>query len=182
MKTILRLSASAALLACLIAPAHAADGWTFLPISKPGFKMEPVLALTVNSTEPANGSSATGWGIDANFNCGLIQSPGNRMRTHLNISHSSKGGDSTNAFELSPRYTVPLSGVASFGVGPSLAVFNVTQGNTDKTLYGIGLAAGLNYRIGQIYAGFDVRYHSTSAKDGIDYDPTTIGVKVGFAF
>jgi hypothetical protein len=182
-KTILRLSAAAALLGALIAPAQAAGGWTFLPgLNDPGFKFAPTLALTANSNKPDRGSSATGYGIDLNFNCALIQSPDQRIRTHLNISHTSKDGQTVNAFELSPRYTIPLGAGLSVGVGPSLALFRADAGSGNKNLFGAGVATGMNYNVGAFYTGFDLRYHSTKAKDGVDYDPTSIGVKVGVNF
>src|SRR5574343_579422 len=102
------LLAAAALLGALItAPAHAA-GWRFLPITDAGFKLEPSAALTVNSNKPNDGDRATGYGLDLNFNCGLIQDPDQRMRTHLNISRTTWDNASVNAFELSPRYTIPM--------------------------------------------------------------------------
>lgn len=182
-KTILRLSTAAALLGALIAPAQAASGWTFLPIlNDPAFKLAPTLALTANSNKPDQGGSATGYGIDFNFNCGLLQSPDQRMRTHVNLSHTSKDGTTVNAFELSPRYTIPLGAGLSVGIGPSLAAFKVEGGSVSKNLFGVGVATGMNYSAGAFYTGFDLRYHSTGAKDGVDYDPTSIGVKVGINF
>lgn len=176
------LLAAAALLGALItAPAHAA-GWRFLPITDAGFKLEPSAALTVNSNKPNDGDRATGYGLDLNFNCGLVQDPDQRMRTHLNISRTTWDNTSVNAFELSPRYTIPLGNGLSVGVGPSLGLFKVEGGGVSKNLFGAGFATGLNYRVGQIYTGFDLRYHSTSAKEGVDYDPTSIGVKVGLNF
>ena len=70
----------------------------------------------------------------------------------------------------------------SVGVGPSLGLFKVEGGGVSKNLFGVGFATGLNYRVGQIYTGFDLRYHSTGAKENVDYDPTSIGVKVGLNF
>jgi hypothetical protein len=182
MKTTLRLSAVAALLAISSLHAQAADGWTWLPILSPGYKAEPTLALSVASTKPAKGSEATAWGIDFNFNCGLIQSPDQRIRTHFNVSHSSEGAAKTTAFELSPRYTVPMGGGWSAGAGPSLGLFKVENGSVSKNLFGAGLAAGVNYRVGQFYTGLDLRYHATSAKNGVDLDPTTVSLKAGVNF
>ena len=83
---------------------------------------------------------------------------------------------------MSPRYTIPLGDGLSVGIGPSLALFKVDGGGVSKSLFGAGVATGLNYRVGQLYTGLDLRYHSTSAKDGVDYDPTSIGLKVGINF
>ena len=81
-----------------------ADGWKFAPLlTDKSFKLEPTVAVTVNSVDPdmAGAKTATSYGIDFNFNCGLLQDPQNRMRTHLNISSSDKDGVEVMAYELS---------------------------------------------------------------------------------
>ena len=182
MKTFTLSSLAALSLFALSVPVQAA-GWTILPIvSDPAFKLEPTVALTLNAVKPDRASSASGAGLELNFNCGLLQSPDQRMRTHLNISRTDKNGTQATAIELSPRYTVPLGDGLSVGVGPSLGVFKVDNGITSKDLFGIGVAAGINYRAGQFFAGADVRYHSTTEKSGLDWDPTTVGMKVGVNF
>jgi len=180
MKKIAALSLLAAVLA---APAaQAAEGLTFLPITKPGFQFAPTVALTINSTDPAHGPSADAWGVDVNFNCGLVQTADRRMRTHLNISQSDTHGVKVTGYELSPRYTVPFGDGMSAGVGPSLAMFTIDSG-ASTTQYGIGLAAGVNYRQGKFYAGADLRIHSTGSTSGFAaYDPTSLGLKVGINF
>jgi hypothetical protein len=172
----------AASLAALSATAHA-EGWRFVPgFTEQGFKFDPSLAATVNYVDPRNQSSDTGFGVDFNFNCALIQDSQNRMRTHLQIGRISDSGLKANAFELSPRYTVPLQGGLSFGVGPSLALYQVEMPGYDKNLYGIGLAAGVNYRSGAWYFGADARYHDTQSKGGVNFDNFTLGVKAGINF
>jgi hypothetical protein len=174
----------AAALAAAAVPALA-EGWRFAPLfSDPGFKLEPTVALTVASVDPKEGDSATSYGVDINFNCGILQDPQNRMRTHINIHQADEDGTQATAFELSPRYTVPLGNGLSVGVGPSLGAFKVKvdAAGFDETYFGIGLAAGVNYRLGKFYAGADVRYHATGEKQGVDYDHTTAGVKLGMNF
>ncbi|MEY2687290.1 MAG: hypothetical protein RL375_1488 [Pseudomonadota bacterium] len=176
--------AAALSLGALFAPAAHAEGWQFLPLlSDASFKFEPTLALTVNRLAPDQGDSATAYGLDLNFNCALLQSPDKRIRTHLNMSGTDEGGVKTTAFELSPRYTMPVGMPGlSLGVGPSLAVFKVEAAGTSSNLTGVGLAGGINYRAGAFYVGADVRMHSTSAKNGVDLDPVTWGLKAGFNF
>lgn len=177
------LAPTALALATLIAPAAQAQGWQFLPIlNDPNFKLEPTLALTGNQIKPDQGSSRDAWGLDANFNCGLVQTPDKRVRTHINLGSSDEGGVKTTSFELSPRYTVPMGQGLSVGAGPSLALFKVEAAGTSRTLSGIGAAAGVNFRQGAFYAGADLRVHATSAKQGTDLDPVTVGFKVGMNF
>ncbi|MEY4751225.1 MAG: hypothetical protein RIQ60_3439 [Pseudomonadota bacterium] len=183
----LKIAAAALSLGALLAPVAAqAQGWQFLPLlNDPGYKPEPSVALTVDRVDPGQGSSVDAYGLDVNVNCGLIQSPDKRIRTHINLSASDDAGVKTSNFELSPRYTLPLAGMPglSLGAGPSLGLFKVqASGAASRTLTGVGLAAGINYRSGAFYAGADLRKHSTSAKDGVDLDPLTWGVKVGVNF
>ena len=184
-KTTALLSASLVALCAFAAPAAqaAGNGWQWLPaVNDPSWKPEASVAVTGNRTDPGTGPSATGWGVDVNLNCGLVQSPDNRIRTHVNISHTNKNGTSVNAFELSPRYTVPLGDGLSAGVGPSVGAFQVSTPGNDRTLLGMGAAAGMNYRAGALYTGFDIRYHATTSRSGVDYDPLTFGAKVGINF
>lgn len=162
-----------------------ADGWRLFPIfTDSALKFEPTLALTVNRVDPDEAGSqvATAYGIDFNFNCGLIQDPQNRIRTHLNISRSEKNGVEVTGYELSPRYTVPLGGGWSAGVGPSLAIFDLETATAKSSYSGLGLAAGVNYRAGAYYAGADLRYHGTDNKHSADYDNLALGIKVGVNF
>jgi hypothetical protein len=179
-----RLLAPAALAVfTLCAPAAHAEGWQFLPLlNDPSFKLEPTVALTGARVDPKQGATSNAWGLDLNFNCGLLQSPDKRMRTHINLTSSDEQGVKTTGFELSPRYTVPMAGGFSVGVGPSLALFKVEAAGLSRTLSGLGAALGVNFRAGAYYAGADLRVHATGAKDGVDYDPTTLGFKVGVNF
>ena len=160
-----------------------ADGWRFAPLlTDQSFKLEPSIALTANSMDPKDGASNTSAGFDFNFNCGLLQDPQNRMRTHINIGHSNDDGVNVNAFELSPRYTIPMGQGLSVGVGPSLAVYKVSGSGYDETLLAAGVAAGINYRAGALFLGADVRYHNTEEKQGADFDNWTVGLKAGVNF
>lgn len=181
-----KIALAVATVATLVATTSVfADGWRVMPVlSDSKLKFEPTLALTVNSVDPDERgvSAATAYGIDLNFNCGLIQDPQNRIRTHLNVSRSDKAGLEVMAYELSPRYTVPLGNGVSVGVGPSLAVFNLESAGYNESHIGLGLAAGVNVRMGQFYAGADLRYHDTNTKRGVDYDSLSLGAKVGINF
>ncbi len=170
-------------LATLSFAANAADGWRFAPIlNDKNLKLAPSVALTANRVDPRTGSGENAWGLDFNFNCGLIQDPHNRIRTHLNYSRVDDDGLKVHAFELSPRLMVPIAGGLSIGAGPSLAAYGVKSGGYDHTLYGIGAAAGISYRLGNLFVGADARYHVTQTKGGRDFDNWTAGIKVGVNF
>jgi long-subunit fatty acid transport protein len=175
---------SAALAAVVLSAsaAHAAS-WQWLPmVNDPGYKAEPSLAITGNRVLPGTGPNANAFGLEFNANCGLVQSPDKRIRTHVNLSRTDQDGVKVTALELSPRYTVPLGQGLSVGFGPSLGVFQVNTPARDRNLLGVGAAVGLNFRSGVLYTGFDVRYHSTVERDNVDHDPLTFGAKIGVNF
>jgi len=176
--------ALAALAATTTAQAQS-SGWQWLPgLTDPNYKAEASIALTGNRILPDVGRNTNAWGLDLNMNCALLQSPDNRIRTHVNFSRSNKDGVQGTNWELSPRYTMPVREAPglSLGVGPSLGLFSVKSAASDHTYTGLGLATGLNYRAGPLYTGIDVRYHRTTSHDGVSLDPVTWGAKVGLNF
>ena len=180
-----RLALTAAPTATLLTalPAHAADGWQWLPaLNDPTWQPDAAVALTGSRVTPGTGPDANGWGLEISARCGLMQTPDRRLRTHLNVTHTRRDGTTVNAFELSPRYTVPLTEALSIGVGPSLGAFRVDGGAGARTLPGYGAAVGLNYRVGALYTGVDLRYHATTSRGGLDHDPLTLAAKIGVNF
>jgi hypothetical protein len=181
------LAPAALALATLTATAAQAQsaGWQILPgLKDPNFKAEASIALTGNRVMPDKGGDTNAWGIDFNMNCGLIQSPDKRIRTHVNFSRSNKGGVQGTNWELSPRYTAPVLGAPglSLAIGPTLGMFQLESAAVDRTLYGVGAAVGANYRVGPLFTGLDLRYHFTGRRGGVDLDPLTWGAKVGVNF
>ena len=160
-----------------------AEGWKFLPlINDPGHKLDPTLALTVNSVKPDGMSSVTSTGLDFDFNCGLIQDPDNRIRTSLKLHRSTEDGLTATTFELSPRYTVPLGDGLSVGAGPSLTSVRLSGVGASKTLWGAGVAVGVQWKVGAMFVGAYLRWHDLQKKDGRSYDHTAFGARVGFNF
>ncbi|WP_265943284.1 hypothetical protein [Dechloromonas sp. A34] len=168
----------------LAASASHAEGFKFLPGLNAGFKFEPTLAVSLGAMNAAGGNddAMTVYGLDFNMNCGLIQTPDNRIRTHIQINHVDESGVKSTSFELSPRYTLPIGGGFSVGAGPALAMVKVDNGNTDKNLFGYGAVAGLNYRAGMLYAGADVRYLNTNERDNVQFENWAVLAKVGINF
>lgn len=167
--------------------AAAAQEWRFAPALKDAsFKFEPTIAATVGAVKPnGGGETATAYGVELNFNCGLIQSPDNRIRTHLTFSQADEDDYDATMIELSPRYTVPLANGFSVGVGPSIGAVRVNPavaGMDTETMFAYGLVAGVNYRSGAFYAGLDFGVRRTDDKNGIDYDSRGATLKVGYNF
>jgi hypothetical protein len=165
--------------------AAAADGWKFAPLmSDSNFKFQPTVAATVGTVKPQGNNEATAYGLEVNFNCGLIQSPDNRIRTHLSLSRVDENRYDATLVELSPRYTVPMSNGLSIGVGPSLGGVRLDPAGAGKneTMFAYGLVGGVNYRMGALYAGLDLGVRRTAEKSGVDFDSRYATFKVGFNF
>ncbi|MCB1896233.1 MAG: hypothetical protein H6945_20360 [Zoogloeaceae bacterium] len=179
------LTAAAGALLLSTAVSAQAEGWRFAPVfTDTDFRLEPTLALTLGAVRPNDGDddSLGAFGLEANFNCGLLQSPDNRIRSHLAISRIDDDGVEVTTLELSPRYTVPVSAAVSIGVGPSLALLQVDGGKRDEDLFGYGVAAGLNYRAGSLYAGADLRYQETTEDHHVDFANWALTAKIGVNF
>lgn len=160
-----------------------AETWRFLPAFKEAnYKFQPTVALTGGIVNPDNGPNARAYGVEVNFNCGLVQTSENRIRTYLQLSRSNKNGQTVYDLELSPRYTLPLAPGLYIGGGPELATVRVRNDAYSKNLFAVGVSAGLDYRIGDWYAGTDIRLLDTVKSSGVNYDHALFGIKVGMNF
>jgi hypothetical protein len=163
-----------------------AEDMKFAPaLSDKAFKFEPTLALTAGAVKPSGHSSDKTYGLELSFNCGLLQTSDNRIRTHLSMSRIDDRDYDATIIEVSPRYTVPLAGGFSVGVGPSLGGVRVTPdaaGANRETLFAYGIVAGLSYQMGALYAGLDVGVRRTNEKKHIDFDNRYAALKVGINF
>lgn len=163
-----------------------ADGPKFAPLlAEQGFKFEPTVALTVGTVKPTGDGRETAYGVELNFNCGLLQTPDNRIRTHLSLSRVNGDNYDATILEVSPRYTLPLANGLSIGVGPSLGGVRINPdaaGVSRETVFAYGIVGGVNYRMGALYAGLDLGVRRTSEKNNIDFDSRYATLKVGINF
>lgn len=162
-----------------------AQSWKFLPIvNDPGYKMQPAVALTMDRVNPKEdgGTTLTTYGLEFNFNCGLIQDPDNRMRTALKLHRGSEDGVKATIFELSPRYMLPVGNGLSVGAGPSLTWMKLSDATDSQRLWGAGLALAGEWRSGALFAGAELRWHDLRQKNGVNGDNTAFGLKVGMNF
>lgn len=168
----------------LVAAPSRAEGLRFLPVLQPGYTFAPTLAVSagVFKVPDANHDADLMYGVDFNFNCLLMQTPENHMRTHLQVNRTEKSGLQSTSLELSPRYTLPVGAGFAFGLGPVLALVMADSGETDANLFGYGAVAGPEYRWGKVFAGLDVRYLATTKSDGADFENWAFLGKLGFNF
>lgn len=178
--------ASALLLGSLAfsATASHAEGLRFFPGLDSGFKFEPTLALSagVMHAKAADDNSQLVYGLDFSMNCGLIQTPDNRIRTHVQINHTNESGVKATSFELSPRYTLPIGSGFSVGAGPVIGMVKADNGVADKNLFAYGAVVGANYRKGMYYSGLDLRYLNTSERSNVGFENWALIAKVGINF
>lgn len=169
-----------------LSAAAMADGLTFAPLlSDKAFTFEPTLAATVGTVKPNGESSETAYGLELNFNCGLLQTPDKRIRTHLSLARVNDRDYDATIIELSPRYTLPLASGFSVGVGPSLGAVRVDPdavGASRETFFAYGLVGGVNYRMGALYAGLDLGVRRTNEKNHSDFDSRYATLKLGINF
>lgn len=162
-----------------------ADGLKFLPALQSDFKFSPTVALTSGiAVVPTARDDVLGiYGLEIGMNCGLLQTPDNRMRTQLQINHVDHSGFMATSVELSPRYTLPLSRGYSFGAGPTLAWVNADRGAGSKNLFGYGASAGFGFRHGHYFSGLDLRYLNTSDRNSAaNFENFMLQAKIGYAF
>lgn len=175
-----------AVLVSSLSAAAMADGLKFAPVmSDQAFKFAPTLAATAGTVKPNGESSETAFGLELNFNCGLLQTADNRIRTHVSLSHIDDKDYNATVIELSPRYTVPLVDGFSVGIGPSLGAVRVdpdAAGVNRETYFAYGIVGGVNYRLGALYAGLDLGVRQTNDKNHSDFDSRYATLKVGVNF
>jgi hypothetical protein len=162
-----------------------AQSWQFLPIvNDPGYKMQPSVALTVDRLNPreSGAPTLTSYGVEFNFNCGLIQDPDKRIRTALKLHSGKEDGLRATVFELSPRYMLPVGNGLSVGAGPSLTYARFKDAADSVSMWGAGVALAAEWRSGALFAGADLRWQDLRKKDGVNGDHTAFGVKVGMNF
>ena len=161
-----------------------AEGLKFLPILDRDFKAAPTLALTAGGLKaPAGRDDVVAvYGLEFSMNCGLLQTPDNRIRTHVSVNHANEGGLKYTSVELSPRYTMPLGSGFSIGAGPALAWIKADLGQGDKDRFGYGAATGVAYRNGAYFSGVDLRYLNTERRDDVKLENWTLMAKVGVNF
>lgn len=168
----------------LTATSSHAESLRFLPGLQSGYEFAPTLAVAagVASVSDSRHDADFVYGLDFNFNCLLVQTPENRMRTHLQLNHTGNSGWKSTALELSPRYTLPVAEGFAVGAGPVLALVFADNGPADRSLFGVGLVGGVEFRQGRFYTGADLRYLETIERRRVDFDNWALLAKVGVNF
>lgn len=168
----------------LTAASSHAESLRFLPGLESGYEFAPTLAVAagVANVPDANHDADFVYGLDFNFNCLLVQTPENHVRTHLQLNRTGNSGWKSTSLELSPRYTLPVGDGFAVGVGPVLALVFADNGRADRRLFGVGVVGGVEFRHGRFYTGADLRYLETMKRRSVDYDNWALLAKIGVNF
>lgn len=168
----------------LTAASGGAQGLTFAPVLDSDFVFAPTLAISAGAMNVRDGRDDSDfvYGLDFNFNCLLLQTPEDRMRTHVQINHSDNAGVKSTSFELAPRYTLPIGSGLAANLGPVVALVLADYGAADENLFGYGGVGGLEFRTGIFYSGIDLRYLNTLRRNDMKFENLSLLAKAGINF
>lgn len=158
-----------------------AEGWN-LSQSLPRGASTFAITGGALDTNAANEDAIGIYGLEYSAGGGFMQGVNNHFRTHIQLNHSDESGVRATSLEFQPRYTVPLGGGFSAGIGPTLAWVNAKTTGDDKNLFGYGVASGVEYRTGPYMGGVDLRYLNTTRRDDFKLEGWVLALKLGLNF
>jgi hypothetical protein len=164
--------------------AHA-GGWSVLPITDPGFKAEPTLALMGGLLNPdVSGADAdAAYGAELSFNCLALQPPTGKLRTQISWTKYDDAGLEIESIELNPHYLVKVGEGLEIGAGPGLGYVSGKTGAIDENAWALQVGASAHYRAGNLFLGAEARYQFTEEEfAGEDMDNFRVMLKVGYNF
>lgn len=154
--------------------AASAGGWDLFPVTGADYKAEPTLAVIGGAMDPdfSDADSDALYGLELSLNCPLLQTPSNRIRQQLSVTHYDEDGLEMVSVEINPHYVVPVSDGLEFGFGPGLGVIDVDSGSDSETLLGLQAGMSLHYRRDAMFVGAEARYQVTTEEEfaGVDRD------------
>ena len=169
------------------AGANAADkGWSPLAVLDDDYVMEPTISLLGGIMSPSDGDSGKLIGVEASFNCPLLQPPTNKIRQQLSYTQYDESGVKVSSIELNPHYVVALTPELSVGGGPGLGFVSVDSATKDTNLFAAQVGVSAHYNLSEmVFLGGDARYQLTENEDigGSDgMNNLRMSLKVGVSF
>lgn len=169
-----------------------AEGVTFLPLAKEGYKPEAAVSLIGGVMEPtdSNADSSSILGAELSFRCVLLQVGDNQLRQQLSYTTWEKNNLKLQNIELNAHYQMPVANDLKIGVGPGVGIIMTDlSGSDNPTFFGAQLGASAHYTgLGPIFLGAEARYQITN-KDkfvsGAEEDNMNnwrVAAKVGYIF
>lgn len=142
-------------------------GWEFLPGTHDGFIFNPTLSVMggLADIEDVQGDVAFSWGLEASFNCPLIQPPTNKVRQQLSYFNYSDGKTTVQTAEINPHYVVEVKKHLWLGAGPGVGYVNAESANKTSNMLAVQLGASFHYNINKIFIGGEARVQFTQPDD-----------------
>ncbi len=173
----------------IAASAQASEGqWRWFPGLDSQYQAQTSLALIGGSADVdlSGQDSDSLYGIEASFNCPLLQTPANRIRQQVSLTRFDADGLDITALEINPHYVVPVADGLEAGFGPGFGAAKVSVAGSDETVLGVQLGASLHYRRGAMFVGAEARYQWTTEENfgagDIAIDNSRILLKAGVNF
>ena len=201
MKRFSQSTISALTLTLFVAYAHANDeedmesmvedekGWQFLAGKHEDFVFEPTLSLMLGlaDSEDVEGGAVFSWGLEASFNCPLLQPSTNKIRQQVSYFEYSDADSTIQSFEINPHYVVDVMDDLWIGAGPGFGYVRAEVDGNTANMAALQLGASIHYNIDKIFIGGEARYQFTTEDDIGDKknsgaDNWRTALKVGFNF
>ncbi len=190
MKSILKTMAAAVVTTIVAVPLAHAGGFEFLPVLHSGYHLEPAVAVVGGWADPdVAGVSGSGiYGVELSIACPLLKTPTNGIRQQISLTRFNHRGLRATSLELNPHYRVEVAPRLDVGVGPALGVIWTDLHGESDTVFGAGLGASADYRLGDhLFAGLEARALWTTEADtgnGTDTGVNNVRslVKLGYRF
>lgn len=181
-----KLTALAALSALAMSGSALADGWTWGPAFKDGWKPDFTMAVAVGSMDVDKGGSAQYEGAEFSLNCPWFQPPTGTIRQQFNIGTYENGGYKLTSFEMNPNYFVTVAPGWTIGAGPGIGYVHGYVNDNAADMASFQVSANVNYRKGAFFLGAGARYQDTLDKEIIPgvkgMDNWLISAKAGLNF
>ena len=163
-----------------------AEGWTFGPAFKDGWKPEFTVAGVLGALDPDHAGSGLYKGVEVSLNCPWFQPPTGAIRQQFNIGRFNHDGLSLTSIEMNPNYFVSVGNGWSVGAGPGIGFVRAKLDGREAAMSSVQVSANVAYRSGALFFGAGARYQDTRNKELVPgksgADNWLLMAKVGFNF
>jgi hypothetical protein len=163
-----------------------AEGWTFGPAFKDGWKPEFTVAGVGGALNPDHAGTGLYKGAEISLNCPWFQPPAGAIRQQFNIGSFKHDGMSLTSIEMNPNYFVSIGNGWTVGAGPGIGFVRGYRDGREAAMSSVQVSANVNYRSGPLFFGAGVRYQDTRNKEiaagQYGADNWLVSAKVGINF
>jgi len=164
-------------------------GWQILAGNDDDFVFEPTISVMLGAADATDieGDTLLSWGLEASFNCPLLQPPTNKIRQQVSYFNYTDGDNSIISFEINPHYIVDLSPNFWLGGGPGVGYVRADVDGKTANMPAAQLGLSFHYNMESIFIGGEARYQVTTEDDIGDQTDTgannwRAALKLGYSF